>query len=108
MNNIVQYKATTCSFEFVVVCQGWQHVDSGCTLKYHITGNFNLQSSVGAKWGFWCIRVWLYFTCCLCKRKLLGIVSVGFDEMGQLLIICFGFVMYLEKKKTKGIQRGSP
>jgi len=31
----------------------------------------------------------------------LGIVSVGFDEMGQLLIIYFGFVRYL-KKKWKG------
>jgi len=29
----------------------------------------------------------VYFTCCLCKKKLLGIVSVGFDKMGQLMII---------------------
>jgi len=43
-----------------------------------------------------------YFTCCLCKRKLLGIIRVGFDEMGQLLIIYFEFVRYL--KKTKGLQ----
>jgi len=33
--------------------------------------------------------------CCLGKRKSLGTVSVGFDEMGQLLIIYFGFVRYL-------------
>jgi len=37
----------------------------------------------------------------MCKRKLLGIVSVGFNEIGQLLIIYFGFVRYL-KKKSKG------
>jgi len=42
------------------------------------------------------IRV--YFTCCLCKRRLLGIVTVDFNEMGQLLIIYFGFVRYLRKK----------
>jgi len=32
----------------------------------------------------------------------MGLVSVGFNEMGQLLIIYFGFVVYLEEKK--GIQ----
>jgi len=39
----------------------------------------------------------VYFTCCLCKRKLLRIFIVGFNKMGQLLIICFGFVRYLKK-----------
>ena len=48
-----------------------------------------------------CKYIKVSFTCCLCKRKLLGIVSVGFDEMGQLLILYFGFVRYL--KNTKGI-----
>jgi hypothetical protein len=33
----------------------------------------------------------VYFTCCQCKRKLLGILSVDFSKMGQLLIIHFGF-----------------
>jgi len=46
-----------------------------------------------------CKYVKVYFTCCLCKRKLLGIISVGFDELGQLLIIYFGTVRYLRKKK---------
>ena len=110
MNNVVQYRATTCSPQFVVVYWGWQYIDGGSTLKYHTIGNFCLQTSMGAKWGWCCIRVWLfcyafvqasrkyikvYFTCCLCKRKLLGIISVGFDEMGQLLIIYFGFVRYV-------------
>ena len=36
----------------------------------------------------------VYFTCCLYNRKLLGNVSVGFNKMGQLLIIYFGFVRY--------------
>jgi len=49
-----------------------------------------------------CRYIKVYFTCCLCKRKLLGIVSVGFDEMGQLLIIYFGFVKYLRWGKRKG------
>jgi len=31
----------------------------------------------------------------------LGIVSVGFNEIGQLLIIYFGFVRYLKKKKQR-------
>ena len=35
------------------------------------------------------------FNCCLGKRKLLGIVSVGFDVMGQFMIIYFRFVRYL-------------
>ena len=99
MNNIVQYRATTCSLQFVVQYWGWQYVDSGSTFKYHIIGNFCLHSSMGAKWGLWCTRVWLYFTCCLFKRKLLGIGSVGFDKMGQLLIICLGFVRYLKKQR---------
>jgi hypothetical protein len=106
MYNNVQYRATTCSPQFVVGYWGWQYVDSGSTLKQHIIGNFSLYSTMGVnKWGLWCIRVWLYFTCCLCKTKLLGIVSVGFDKIGQLLNIYFGFVRYL--KKTKGIQWGS-
>ena len=29
----------------------------------------------------------------------MGICGVGYDEMGQLLIICFGFVRYLEKQR---------
>jgi len=49
MNNIVQYRATTCSVQFVVVYRGWQYVGGGSTLKYHIIGNFCLQSSMGAK-----------------------------------------------------------
>jgi len=90
LNNIVQYKATTCSPQFVVVYQGWQYVDSGSTLKYHIIGNFCLHSSMGAKWGLWCIRVWLYFTCCLCKRKLHWSTKFHFffssrNEMSQFL-----------------------
>jgi len=32
------------------------------------------------------------------QRKLLGIISVGFDAMGQLLIIYSAFVKYLRKK----------
>ena len=28
----------------------------------------------------------------------MGIVSMGFDELGQLLIMYFGFVRYLRKK----------
>jgi len=40
----------------------------------------------------------VYFICCLHKRKLLGIVIVGFNEMGQLLIIYSGFVRYLRKE----------
>ena len=48
-----------------------------------------------------CKYIKVYFTCSPCKRKLLGFVSVGFDEMDQLLIICFGFVRDL-KKKNKG------
>jgi len=51
MNNIVQYRAATCSPQFMVIYQGWQYVDSGSTLKYHIKGNFCLQTSIGAKWG---------------------------------------------------------
>ncbi len=43
----------------------------------------------------------VYFTCSLWKRKLLGIVSVGFDELGQLLIIYFGFVRYLRKNTMR-------
>jgi len=39
----------------------------------------------------------VYFYFRLCKRKLFVIVSVGFDEMGQLLIIHFGFVKYLRE-----------
>ena len=39
-SNIVQYRTTTCSSRFVVVYWGWQLVDSGSTLKYHIKGNF--------------------------------------------------------------------
>jgi len=61
MNNIVQYRATTFSSQFVVVYQGWQCVDGGNTLKYYIIGNFCLQTSIGAKWGWCCIRVWLHF-----------------------------------------------
>ena len=99
LNNIVQNRATTCSPRFVVVYRGWPYVDSSSALKYHIIGNFCLHSSMGAKWGLWCIRVWLYFTCCLYKRKLLGICGVGFDIMGQLLIIYLGYVRYLEKQR---------
>ena len=51
-------------------------------------------------------RVKYTFICCLCKKKLLGIASVGFDEMGQVLIIYFGFVGYFRKKRG-GIQWGS-
>jgi len=118
MNNIVQYRATTCSPQFVVAYRGWQYVDSGSTLKHHIKENFCLQSSMGAKWGYQGLTVFChgfvqasckyikgYFTCCLCKRKLLLIIRVGFDEMDQLLIIYFEFFRYL--KKTKGIQWGS-
>ena len=61
MNNIVQYRTTTCSPQFFVLFQGWQYVDCGSTLKYHIIGNFCLQTAMGAKWGWCCIRVWLYF-----------------------------------------------
>ena len=49
MNNIVQYRATTCSPQFVVVCGGWQYVGGSNTLKYHIIGNVCLQTSMGAK-----------------------------------------------------------
>jgi len=46
------------------------------------------------------------------RRKLLGIGSVGFDEMGQLLIIYLGFVRYLEKQReyNEAVHRieGSP
>jgi len=41
--------ATTCSPQFVVIYGGWQYVDGGSTLKYHIIGNFCLHSSMGAK-----------------------------------------------------------
>jgi len=44
----------------------------------------------------------VYFTFCLYNRKLLGIVSVDFDEVGQILIIYFRFAGYLREKK--GIQ----
>jgi len=27
MNSIAQYRATTCSPQFVVVCQGWQYIE---------------------------------------------------------------------------------
>jgi len=47
-----------------------------------------------------CKYVKVYFTCCLCNGKLLGIVSVGFNEMGQLLIIYFGFVRHLSIKRN--------
>ena len=36
MNNIVQYRATTCAPQFVVTYRGWQYVDGGSTLKYHM------------------------------------------------------------------------
>ena len=42
-----------------------------------------------------CKYIKVYFTCCLCKKKLLGIVSVGFDEMGQLMLKYFAFFRYL-------------
>jgi len=45
-----------------------------------------------------CKYIKAYFACSLCKMKLLGIVIVGFNEMGQLLINYFGFVRYLRKK----------
>jgi hypothetical protein len=32
------------------------------------------------------------------QRKLLGIISVDFDAVGQLLIIYSAFVKYLKKK----------
>jgi len=35
----------------------------------------------------------------------LGISSVGFDQMGQLPIIYFGFVRYLEKKKRNTMRQ---
>jgi len=37
----------------------------------------------------------------------LGIITVGFDEMGQLLIIYLGFVRYLRKKSeyTEAVHR---
>jgi len=43
----------------------------------------------------------VYISCCLRKRKLLGIVSVGFDKMGQLLIIYFGFFRYLRGEEIQ-------
>jgi hypothetical protein len=46
-----------------------------------------------------CKYIKVYFTCSLCKSKLWGIISVGFDEIGQLLIIYFGFVGYLRGEK---------
>jgi len=116
MNNIVQYRTTTCSPQLVVY-RGWQYVDSGSTLKCHIIGNFCFQSSMGANEGcgvsgFNCILpqivqasckyINVYFTCWLCKRKFLGIISVGCNKKGQLLIIYFGFVRYF--KKIKGMQ----
>ena len=61
MSNIVQYRATTCSLQFVVVYRGCQYVDSGSTVKYHIIGNICLPTSMGAKRGWCCVRVWLYF-----------------------------------------------
>ena len=67
---VVQYRVTTCSPHFVVVYRGWQYVDSGCTVKHHIIGNFCLQTSMGAKWGWCCIRVWLYFLTRICSGKL--------------------------------------
>jgi len=42
------------------------------------------------------VNIYVYFICCVGKRKSLGIVGVGFDDMGQLLIIYFGFVRYLK------------
>jgi len=56
MNNSVQYRSTTCSPKFVVVYRGWQHVNDVSTLKCHIIGNFCLQTSVGAKWGWCCVQ----------------------------------------------------
>ena len=70
MNNIVQYRATTCSPQFVVGYWGWQYVDNGSTLKYYIIGNFCLQSSMGAKWEWCCIRVWLYFATDLFRQAV--------------------------------------
>jgi len=49
MNNIVRYRATASSLQFVVVYGGWQYVDGGSTLKYYIIGNFCLQTFIGAK-----------------------------------------------------------
>ena len=46
-----------------------------------------------------------YFTCCLRKRKLLGIITVDFDEMGQLLIIYFEFLRYLKKNKGTTVRK---
>jgi len=37
----------------------------------------------------------VYFDCFLCKNKLLGTVSVSFDEMCQLMIIYFGVLRFL-------------
>jgi len=70
MNNIIQYRATTCSPQFMVVYQGWQYVDGGSTLKYNIKGNFCLQCSMGAKWGWCYIRVWPYFAMDLFRQAV--------------------------------------
>jgi len=70
MNNILHYRATTCLLQFVVVYGGWQYVDGGSTLKCHIIGNFCLQTFIGAKWGWCCIRVWLSFAKDLFRQAL--------------------------------------
>ena len=36
-----------------------------------------------------------------CKTKLLGIITLGFDEMRQLMITYFGFFIYL---RGEGLQ----
>jgi len=52
MSNIVHYRAPNCGgISRMAVCQ------CGSTLKYHIIGNFFLQTSMGAEWGWCCIRV---------------------------------------------------
>ena len=65
--------------------------------KSHLVGRL-LNSS--------CKYIKVYFTCCLCKRKLLRIVSLGFDEMGQLLVIYFGFGRYWREKGIGGWDGG--
>jgi len=99
-------------------CMEWkiypvfQYVNSSSTLKYHIIGNLVLQTSMGAKGGWCAIRVRHYFGkdlfsvfyLLLCKNKLLGIISVGFDEMHQLMIIYFRFLTYL---RGEGLQWNS-
>ena len=64
-------------------------MSGGSKSKYHIIGNFCLQTSMGAKWG----GAKLGFV----QRKLLQIISVDLDVTGRLLIIYSAFVKYLRK-----------